>query len=869
MSIVGVIVMCKNKIILVLGVTLNFTFVDAVQNTDWTLRALRIQGISFGKQKYYPLYETSHGETFSFVHHQESLAAIKRALKTEGYLAAHVHDYFKYYPDGKALDVIVTINKGSLFKISQASVVVDRSEVLNVLQTEQLVLLLKRTFIEKLIDKQYTNERITQTMKEIQLFLDHRGLTSSHVELDESVSHESGRVALTFIINLEKSRSFEFFGNHYFSSKDLMQVVTHFGKDAGMLPAEILAQEVLAEYHKRGFWRADVTTTNEGQKDYFVIQEGPRAKIKELALKGIEVSQREWLEKKFLQNLKSKPHDAEKEKQALARLIEWYQEQGFWDVHILQRKHTLIKNNEYVLIIVLDEGKQRFIKHVEVSDYPDLMHHQSFSFVNYENRKKIPFAPSLLANQKAYLTKVFRARGYIHAIIEYVLQEQDDGWHVVWSITPRQQVKFGNTTIRGYTKVPIKTLIKQLDYKTGDVWSKEKLQNTLVRLRSLDLFERVHMQPVYTQHKGEMRDVVITVQEDDPFEVKLRLGYQQVSKSFAFKKESSYRVGATCLWRNPLKKADALFLDCALTRFNRFVSGVYKVPFSLSSPCMGTVKGYTKKYTQPVSVGSKKTLYDIDQDGFSVGISSHNKHFNMGCTVGFEWAKTKNVSTELAAAMRFEADLIDKRIPYFVVQPTLFLDFLDDKLNPAKGLFASLSLKAMAPFEESAYLIKFLAEEGVFIPMGPITFAGRVRFGHIFRKNFTAIMPPERFYLGGANSLRGYQTDRCPPLGSFVDEDGVTQWVAQGGKSMFNINLELRIPLRKRVMYGVIFQDFGALEEDAHALLEARKPLAATGLGLRYTTPIGPLRFDIGWKWHKQFPEETSYAWFLTFGHAF
>lgn len=862
--------MYKSRVIFLLGIVLGSILSShSLQNREWTLRALRIQGISFGKQKYYPLYEISHGDVFSYDQHQESLLAIKRALKTEGYLAADVHDYFKYYPEGKALDVIITIDKGPLFKISQASVVIDQSSVLSTLQTEQLMLLLQHTFIQKLVGKYYVSEVVGQKIQVIQTFLEQKGLAATHVEINESIDLEVHHVALTFVINLEKSRSFEFFGNHYFSSKDLMRIVTHFGKDTGLLPAEILAQEVLAEYHKKGFWKASVTTTHEEQKDYFVIQEGPRAKIKEIILKGVEAYQTEWLQKKFLQGLKAKPYDADKEKQALASLLEWYQEQGFWDVRILQRKHMPSKDDTYILSIVLDEGTQRFVKSVKIPDYPDLMRHQSFARINYDKHKKISFSPSLLAEQKSYLTSVFRSRGYLYATTEYVLQEQDDGWHIIWNILPGQQVTFGKTTLVGYTKVPLKILEQQLAYKPGDVWSKEKLQNTLVRLRSLDLFERVHVQPLYVKHKNAIRDVIITVQEDDPFEVKLRLGYQQVSKSFAFRRVSSYRAGATCLWRNPLKKADVLLFDCSFTRFDRFISGIYKVPFFLSFPGMATIKGYTKKYTQPVSFGSKKTLYETDQDGFSFGLSSHSKHFDLGCTVGFEWAKTKNVSEELAIAMRFEADLIDKWIPYFVVQPTLFLDFLDDKLNPTQGMFASFSLKGMAPFQNSSYLVKFLAEEGVFIPMGPTTFAARVRFGHIFRKNFTAIMPPERFYLGGAHSLRGYQTDKCPPLGSFVDEAGLTQWVPQGGKSMFNINFELRIPLHKRLMQGVIFQDFGALEEDAHTLFEAKKPLAATGLGLRYITPIGPLRFDVGWKWYKQFPEESPYAWFLTFGHAF
>src|SRR5690606_4104424 len=92
--------------------------------------------------------------------------------------------------------------------------------------------------------------------------------------------------------------------------------------------------------------------------------------------------------------------------------------------------------------------------------------------------------------------------------------------------------------------------------------------------------------------------------------------------------------------------------------------------------------------------------------------------------------------------------------------------------------------------------------------------------------------------------------------------------VPRGGRSMFNTNIEVRFPIFKK-MGGVIFQDFGILSSDCFTDFTPHNILAATGFGARFFTPLGTLRFDIGWKWRKESKFERSYAWFLTFGQAF
>lgn len=182
-----------------------------------------------------------------------------------------------------------------------------------------------------------------------------------------------------------------------------------------------------------------------------------------------------------------------------------------------------------------------------------------------------------------------------------------------------------------------------------------------------------------------------------------------------------------------------------------------------------------------------------------------------------------------------------------------------------------MSLKGMVPLEKKykdSFFIKLLFEQSCFIPLKSVVAAIRFRFGHIFYRQLSAIMPSERFYLGGSHSLRGYEADLAPPLGIFSDNDADDHVVPRGGKSMLNGNIELRFPIAKKIGC-VLFQDFGALSGDNFADFKPHNILAATGFGARFFTPLGPLRFDIGWKWKRQQLVERAYAWFLTFGQAF
>jgi outer membrane protein insertion porin family len=126
---------------------------------------------------------------------------------------------------------------------------------------------------------------------------------------------------------------------------------------------------------------------------------------------------------------------------------------------------------------------------------------------------------------------------------------------------------------------------------------------------------------------------------------------------------------------------------------------------------------------------------------------------------------------------------------------------------------------------------------------------------------------PERFFAGGDTTVRGFALDT---LGR---PDTIKDGFPIGGNGETIFNVELRSPAYRGVQ-GVGFVDTGNVF--AHAAdIDLGKLRTAVGFGLRYKSPVGPIRFDMGFKINPQRdvinPErnERREAWFITFGQAF
>ena len=209
----------------------------------------------------------------------------------------------------------------------------------------------------------------------------------------------------------------------------------------------------------------------------------------------------------------------------------------------------------------------------------------------------------------------------------------------------------------------------------------------------------------------------------------------------------------------------------------------------------------------------------------------------------------------------FEAET---RLPYLGAQ--LLRDTRDDRIDPSRGLFASLDLSGSGTFLGSDFQFLRLFAQGS--SFRGLSFAGRrwiwaqaVRLGLAHPFGGEELISSERFLAGGPFSVRGYETESLGPreiLGDIIDR-------AAGGEALFILNEELRFPLPWDLT-GLVFFDAGqvwAHPEDVDFDLAT-----SLGLGLRARTPLGLLRLDAAYPFDPR-PGQPRYKLYVGFGNAF
>lgn len=845
----------------------------------WLLKKLECDGVWFGKSVFTNLYLIQPGDIFDVHLHEESLKAIQAYLHDHGYFASEVIDQLRYAKKHKTLNVHLKIRRKRQFTITKASVVISDLDKQSALShnrnINKLINKITLRFHADLEGVVYTKQQLTKTSHKIRGLLKKAGFFNARMKITRVIHPKNPTLDLTLTIELRKRKIITLQGNSIFPSQFIKD--EFLGKDIPdwLFTPEIITQQLLYEYYKKGYWHTKVSHEKVGDVGYhFAIHEGAPTNIRSVEV--IDSITHLPERSSFILNefLKDKVCDQYLLDESLERLKNFYVGNGFWDFKILDRHFAKTEKGTHSIKVVISKGIQRLWDGLTIDECKNLETSEFFKKYFISGQKSVPFNLFWLNEQRTFLLHYFQELGYWYASVEPELSivsnpQQPQGPTtpikiiVHWKIKKGPEVKFGKTIVRGITTIPYSRIKKQCAFKKGSSWNREKLDQTRKRLKNLDVFKVVQVQSLQMSKHKSKKPILINIVDDDPVELRARIGYFVNSKNIFFKQQSTPKVGASFIIKNPTNRADRISMAGDWSKFESKFTMDYQLPSPFGLAAMSTLKGFGTKYIHPAEIQESGSAYRGHQYGIVAGVEdSFKDNFHWSVKVGNEWHKISRKQGEF----KFDEHLMHRTLPYFFVEPAIEIDTLDNKLNPKQGSYTMVGIKAMVPENKGDLSAKLLAEQSLFYPFHEkLTIAGHVRLGHIFNERFDRVLPIERFYLGGPYSVRGYEPNSLPPFGYSADGKVTT---IQGGSSMCNANLELRFPIYQ-ALGAVLFQDIGVLSQSGFLGFKGRW-YPGSGFGFRYKTPIGSIRFDLGWKWKQRFKEDSkSYAWYLTIGEAF
>ena len=192
-------------------------------------------------------------------------------------------------------------------------------------------------------------------------------------------------------------------------------------------------------------------------------------------------------------------------------------------------------------------------------------------------------------------------------------------------------------------------------------------------------------------------------------------------------------------------------------------------------------------------------------------------------------------------------------------------DTRNNRLFPSSGIFATSSAEHAADFLGSENLFTRYRARGRFyydVGLG-IVAKLNTEWGLITSPSPLGVTLAERFFVGGPLSVRGFRRLSLGPTMDIISgdiPDGRTVPISIGGTEQLILNLELEYPIFQKVgIRGVFFLDSGNAYESEDPWDEKLSQMRYSwGFGIRWFSPIGPLRFEWGFPFDPQIGEESS-----------
>jgi outer membrane protein assembly complex protein YaeT len=534
----------------------------------------------------------------------------------------------------------------------------------------------------------------------------------------------------------------------------------------------------------------------------------------------------------------------------LKRLEKYYKSQGFYHMRLVSHRIVPEMGHRVRLEIVIEEGQPLMVEaiQVQVDGQEDGPWHKEIRSIMPMKRGK-RFTSEDYRDCEKILLRFFGDWGYPKAKVQLRarLDKSTNQGSVFLEVTTGPLCFFGPVTLEGNRKVENHVILRELTFHKGDRFSTAKVQESQRRLFNLSLFQLVDMTVEEMESDATELPVRVLLKESKKQTIRAGVGYGT---------EDQFRGRVDWEIRDFLGDGRRLQFDARASTIMQLLETNFYQPYLVGSRASLNTKVGALHEDQPAFENRKfytSTMIDYK-------IDSH-----LSSRFGYNFEANRLLDVDLDLLSRQPADNTNRDFLVSSLLGALSWVQVDDPLNPKSGfqIFPNMEWASSALGSEVDF-VKLSLEGRGYVPIGSFgTLAGKLLLGTIYNLENTESIPIfKRFFAGGSNSVRGYPYQKLGPLDQLGNPIG--------GLAMVEGSLETRFPLPfYKSLEGVLFFDFGNVYEERLAIFTDGLRYTS-GCGVRYMTPIGPVRFDFGYELNppdKQFFQ--PYQFYFSIGQAF
>ncbi len=669
-------------------------------------------------------------------------------------------------------------------------------------------------------------------------------------DITTEISEDSGATVLTFKVSERPLvRNVRFEGNEELSTEKLRGVISVRIPDI-YDPFDVAKSVdlVKAEYTKEGYYAATVSAdshVNERNETLvtFRIKEGEIVRIKAIRFDGNAVfddgdlldamdTKEKWM---FSWITGRGNYNEPLLMQDLDRISDLYFNEGYVRVKVREPVIALVDDDKHMLLLIkIDEGPQYEIGNVDAQG--DLLREKEELLALLGIAPGDVFSRAKLRRGVGVVTDVYADQGYAYANVSPLTRADDETRKIdlMLDIEQGAQVSVERINITGNTKTRDKVVRREMRLVEGELFNASNLKRSKARINNLGYFEAVDISTSAGSDQSHM-NVNVNVKE---------------------RSTGTFSVGAG------FSSVDGLVAQGSITQEN-FLGRGWKL--NLAASVGGESQTYQLGLTDPYFLDTRWTLgaevYQTEREWTDFSRKSQGFAIKAGHPIG-EYSR-------LLASYRLEFKDIYDVSPFASttikdqegtstvssITTSYSYNTTNNRLDPSSGtdLTATWEFAGIGGTEKFS---KYTVDARHFWPwIWGTVFTAHGQVGYVHSLNNDDVPIDEKYFLGGIYSLRGFESREVGPRDQFGD--------FIGGETSAYFNFEYIFPLYEALgVKGVTFFDVGNAWSDDDAWGEDDEAFASwrysTGLGIRWLSPMGPMRFEYGWNLDARDYEDDS-----------